>query len=104
MNSPLNPEAPPFVPVTPSHGASPDITAIPARLLPDEVVSQSPQKPVPMDDIDIPDLNEFENEVSTRLADLGSSENKEYLNGHYDDSVSFFYMNFHILCVLFDLF
>lgn len=88
MNSPLNPEAPPFVPVTPGHGGvSPDLSAIPSRLLPDEVVSQSPQKPVPMDDIDVPDPNEFENEVSTRLADLGNIDDKEYLNGHCDNSV-----------------
>lgn len=82
MNSPLNPEAPPFVPVSPTRA---EPSALPAHLLAEEVVAQSPQKPVPMDDISVPEPGDFDNEVSTRLHDLGNAD--EYLNGHSDVSV-----------------
>jgi len=87
MNSPLNPDAPPFIPVSPSHG-TPEISSILSNLINEEVVSQSPQKPVPMDDIDVPEPSVFQNEVSSRLHDFGNDNDNEYMNGHSNDSVN----------------
>ncbi|XP_063359287.1 uncharacterized protein LOC134648708 [Cydia amplana] len=72
-SSPLNPDAPPFVPGTVA-GA-------------DILLAESPRKPQPMDDIELPDVKQFETEVVRRPAELLDLDNCDQLNGHHNVSI-----------------
>lgn len=67
-SSPLNPDAPVFVPG--SVGS-------------DVLLAESPRKPVPMDDIELPDSAQFRTEAVVRPADLLDLDNCDQLNGHH---------------------
>ncbi|XP_061712553.1 microtubule-associated protein 1A-like isoform X2 [Cydia pomonella] len=72
-SSPLNPDAPVFVPGTVA-GA-------------DILLAESPRKPQPMDDIELPDVQQFETEVVQRPAELLDLDNCDQLNGHHNVSI-----------------
>ncbi|XP_047988472.1 cell surface glycoprotein 1-like [Leguminivora glycinivorella] len=72
-SSPLNPDAPVFVPGTVA-GA-------------DILLAESPRKPQPMDDIELPDVKQFETEVVRRPAELLDLDNCDQLNGHHNVSI-----------------
>lgn len=67
-SSPLNPDAPVFVPG--SVGG-------------DTLLAESPRKPKPMDDIELPDIAQFETEAAVRPAELLDLDNCDQLNGHH---------------------
>ncbi|XP_059057186.1 uncharacterized protein LOC131850836 [Achroia grisella] len=73
-SSPLNPDAPVFIPgsVTGS----------------DVLLAESPRKPVPMDDIELPDVAQFETEAVVRPAELLDLDNCDQLNGHHNVSIN----------------
>ncbi|XP_050670315.1 uncharacterized protein LOC126969063 isoform X3 [Leptidea sinapis] len=72
-SSPLNPDAPVFVPG--SVGS-------------DVLLAESPRKPLPMDDIDVPDdVDQFETEAVVRPAELQDLDNCDQLNGHHNISI-----------------
>ncbi|XP_026330042.1 uncharacterized protein LOC113237646 [Hyposmocoma kahamanoa] len=73
-SSPLNPDAPVFVPGTVS-GA-------------DVLLAESPRKPLPMDDIELPDVAQFQTEAVVRPAELLDLDNCDQLNGHHNVSVN----------------
>lgn len=68
-SSPLNPDAPVFVPGVVGG--------------PDVLLAESPRKPVPMDDIELPDVNQFQTEAVVRPADIDDLDNCDQLNGHH---------------------
>lgn len=74
-SSPLNPDAPPFVPC--------GVTA--AEVL----LAESPRKPMPMDDLELLDVAQFETEVVGRPAELVDLDNCDQFNGHH---VSIYYL------------
>ncbi|XP_045785308.1 COPII coat assembly protein SEC16-like isoform X3 [Maniola jurtina] len=72
-SSPLNPDAPVFVPG--GVGGS------------DVLLAESPRKPMPMDDIELPDANQFKTEAVVRPAELQDLDNCDQLNGHHNISM-----------------
>lgn len=68
-SSPLNPDAPVFIPgsVTGS----------------DVLLAESPRKPLPMDDIELPDEAQFDTGAEVRPAELLDLDNCDQLNGHH---------------------
>jgi hypothetical protein len=68
-SSPLNPEAPVFVPGSVAGS--------------DVLLAESPRKPLPMDDIELPDVAQFETEAVVRPAELLDLDNCDQLNGHH---------------------
>lgn len=68
-SSPLNPDAPVFIPGT---AAGSEI-----------MLAESPRKPQQMDDIELPDLAQFETEAIRRPAELLDLDNCDQLNGHH---------------------
>ncbi|XP_060800398.1 microtubule-actin cross-linking factor 1, isoforms 6/7 isoform X3 [Amyelois transitella] len=72
-SSPLNPDAPVFIPGTVA-GA-------------DLLLAESPRKPKTMDDIELPDVNQFETEAAVRPAELLDLDNCDQLNGHHNVSL-----------------
>lgn len=75
-SSPLNPDAPVFVPGS--------VVGV------DKLLAESPRKPVPMDDIDLPDVAQFQTEAVIRPADLLDLDNSDQLNGHHVSVIQFF--------------
>ncbi|XP_063531440.1 uncharacterized protein LOC134742320 [Cydia strobilella] len=71
-SSPLNPDAPVFVPGT---VAGTDV-----------LLAESPRKPQPMDDIEL-DVQQFETEVVQRPSELLDLDNCDQLNGHHNVSI-----------------
>lgn len=71
-SSPLNPDAPVFVPGS----AATDV-----------LLAESPRKPLPMDDIDLPDVTQFRTEAVVRPAELLDLDNCDQLNGHHVSTV-----------------
>lgn len=67
-SSPLNPDAPVF---------------IPGSVGSDVLLAESPRKPLPMDDIELPDVAQFETEAVIRPAELLDLDNCDQLNGHH---------------------
>ncbi|CAH2086177.1 unnamed protein product [Euphydryas editha] len=72
-SSPLNPDAPVFVP---GGVAGSDV-----------LLAESPRKPMPMDDIDLPDVAQFQTEAVIRPAELQDLDNCDQLNGHHNISM-----------------
>ncbi|XP_052737491.1 uncharacterized protein LOC112055609 isoform X2 [Bicyclus anynana] len=72
-SSPLNPDAPVFVPGSVAGS--------------DVLLAQSPRKPMPMDDIELPDGNQFQSEAVVRPAELQDLDNSDHLNGHHNISM-----------------
>lgn len=68
-SSPLNPDAPVFVP---GGVAGSDV-----------LLAESPRKPLPMDDIELPDVAQFQTEAVIRPAELLDLDNSDHLNGHH---------------------
>lgn len=68
-SSPLNPDAPVFVP---GNVAGSDV-----------LLAESPRKPLPMDDIELPDVTQFQTEAVVRPAELQDLDNCDQLNGHH---------------------
>lgn len=68
-SSPLNPDAPVFVP---GGVAGSDV-----------LLAESPRKPLPMDDIELPDVAQFQTEAIVRPAELQDLDNCDQLNGHH---------------------
>lgn len=81
-SSPLNPDAPVFVP----------------SVGPDVLLAGSPRKPVPMDDIELPDAKQFETEAEVRPADLLDLDNCDVLNGHHVCTLLFFSLLWMLCC------
>lgn len=73
-SSPLNPDAPVFIPGSVAGG--------------DVLLAESPRKPVPMDDIELPDVAQFETEAVVRPAELLDLDNCDQLNGHHNVSIN----------------
>ncbi|XP_037869445.1 protein piccolo [Bombyx mori] len=71
-SSPLNPDAPVFVPGS----AATDV-----------LLAESPRKPLPMDDIDLPDVTQFRTEAVVRPAELLDLDNCDQLNGHHNATI-----------------
>lgn len=71
-SSPLNPDAPVFVP---GNVAGSDV-----------LLAESPRKPLPMDDIELPDVAQFQTEAIVRPAELQDLDNCDQLNGHHVSS------------------
>ncbi|KAM3963010.1 LOW QUALITY PROTEIN: uncharacterized protein ACR2FA_002772 [Aphomia sociella] len=71
-SSPLNPDAPVFIPGTVAGS--------------DVLLAESPRKPMPMDDIELPDVAQFETEAIVRPAELLDLDNCDQLNGHHNVS------------------
>ncbi|XP_047512373.1 titin-like isoform X2 [Pieris napi] len=72
-SSPLNPDAPVFVP---GGVAGSDV-----------LLAESPRKPLPMEDIIVPDVKQFETEAGGRPAELQDLDNCDQLNGHHNISI-----------------
>ncbi|XP_045445706.1 flocculation protein FLO11-like [Melitaea cinxia] len=72
-SSPLNPDAPVFVP---GGVAGSDV-----------LLAESPRKPLPMDDIELPDVAQFQTEAIVRPAELQDLDNCDQLNGHHNISM-----------------
>ncbi|CAH4037224.1 unnamed protein product [Pieris brassicae] len=72
-SSPLNPDAPVFVP---GGVAGSDV-----------LLAESPRKPLPMEDIIVPDCKQFETEAGGRPAELQDLDNCDQLNGHHNISI-----------------
>ncbi|KAL4714588.1 hypothetical protein ACJJTC_006634 [Scirpophaga incertulas] len=71
-SSPLNPDAPVFIPGSVAGG--------------DVLLAQSPRKPLPMDDIELPNRIQFETEAVVRPSELLDLDNCDQLNGHHDEA------------------
>ncbi|CAG4988488.1 unnamed protein product [Parnassius apollo] len=72
-SSPLNPDAPVFVPGVVAGS--------------DVLLAESPRKPQPMDDIELPDVAQFQTEAVIRPAELLDLDNSDHLNGHHNVSM-----------------
>lgn len=68
-SSPLNPDAPVFIP---GGVAGADV-----------LLAESPRKPMPMDDIELPDEAQFDTGAVVRPAELLDLDNCDQLNGHH---------------------
>lgn len=69
-SSPLNPDAPVFVPGGNNTG-------------PEVLLAESPFKPLPMDDLEQPDMEKFVTEALSRPNELLDLDNCDQLNGHH---------------------
>lgn len=76
--SPLNPDAPVFIP---GSVAGPDV-----------LLAESPRKPLPMDDIELPDVKQFETEAVIRPKELLDLDNCDQLNGHHVSFIIIIYL------------
>ncbi|CAG4912129.1 unnamed protein product [Colias eurytheme] len=72
-SSPLNPDAPPFVPGSVAGS--------------DVLLAESPRKPLPMDDIEVPDVNQFQTGAGSCPGELQDLDNCDQLNGHHNISM-----------------
>ncbi|CAH0604878.1 unnamed protein product [Chrysodeixis includens] len=72
-SSPLNPDAPVFIP---GGVAGADV-----------LLAESPRKPMPMDDIELPDEAQFDTGAVVRPAELLDLDNCDQLNGHHNVSL-----------------
>ncbi|CAK1545184.1 unnamed protein product [Leptosia nina] len=72
-SSPLNPDAPVFVP---GGVAGSDI-----------LLAESPRKPQPMEDIVVPDADQFKTELGGRPSEMQDLDNCDQLNGHHNISI-----------------
>lgn len=73
-SSPLNPDAPVFIPCGTSGS--------------EVLLAESPYKPLPMDDAEQPDMEKFVTEVLARPNELQDLDNSDQLNGHHNKSIS----------------
>lgn len=84
-SSPLNPDAPVFVPGSVAGS--------------DVLLAESPRKPLPMDDIELPDVAQFQTEAVIRPAELQDLDNCDQLNGHHV-SLCLVLINFLIIMIV----
>lgn len=96
MDYKLNPDAPEFVPVS----SPPPSTKNPAQqflnMNSDDFISSSPQKfTESIDNVDVPDENDFNNEIKVHAADLSKFDN---LNGNYSHLI-YYYIICYILYI-----
>lgn len=87
-SSPLNPDAPVFIPGSVA-GA-------------DVLLAESPRKPLPMDDIELPDEAQFDTGAVVRPAELLDLDNCDQLNGHHVSvlSIVFIFLLDYCSCML----